>query len=76
MNDICDDKYYFGNGNYKGQSIINNQDLILIDFLPLKIWSKKNNFERKIIRPKLLLPYEVQNNNTNTKYSSGFIGED
>ena len=76
ITNISDDKYYFGNGNYKGQCIINNQDLILIDFLPLKIWSKKNDFERKIIRPKLLLPYEVQNNNTNTKYSSGFIGED
>ncbi len=71
-----EDKYYFGNGNYKGEYTINNKDWIIIDFLPLKIWEKNNNFERKIIRPKLLLPYDIENNkNIEKKFSSGFIGE-
>ncbi len=72
-----EDKYYFGNGNYEGEYTINNKDWIIIDFLPLKIWEKNNNFEKKIIRPKLLLPYDIENNkNIDKKFSSGFIGED
>lgn len=76
ITNINDDKYYFGNGSYKGEHIINNEDLLLVDFLPLKIWSKNDNFERKIIRPKLLLPYDIQNNKGSiSKFSSGFAGE-
>ncbi len=72
-----EDKYYFGNGNYEGEYTINNKNWIIIDFLPLKIWEKNNNFEKKIIRPKLLLPYDIENNkNIDKKFSSGFIGED
>ncbi len=72
-----EDKYYFGNGNYEGEYTINNKDWIIIDFLPLKIWEKNNNFEKIIIRPKLLLPYDIENNkNIDKKFSSGFIGED